>query len=209
MAAAPGPPAPSTARRALRAGLGIAAAAGIGLGLGTDTLSPPPAAMILPRSAITPGAIDAQVHYPEICAKTWQPGADGGPPVPGGMETYSQAGRQTSAALKQRVFDDYRIINPHDGGASYEVDHLVPLALGGRDVEANLWPQSRLPTVSLNAYAKDRLESRLYHLLCHPDPGEPHVDLAQVQQALRSNWRQAFETYCDDDGCQASDSATD
>jgi hypothetical protein len=49
----------------------------------------------------------------------------------------------------------------------YEIDHLVPLGLGGADDDANLWPEPRRsiePT--WNAEARDRLELRLRELVC-------------------------------------------
>jgi hypothetical protein len=44
----------------------------------------------------------------------------------------------------------------------YEIDHLIPLCLGGSDDFSNLWPQPR-QTIEpkWNAEAKDRLERRL------------------------------------------------
>jgi hypothetical protein len=169
-------------------------------------------ALILPVHQTTPGVIDPTVHAPDICQKVWATGdlTKGQPPHKGGNLTYSQAARNTSTALKNRIFDDYAIVNPRDGGKTYEIDHLVPLALGGRDVEQNLWPQSRVRGTDLNAWDKDRLESRLYHLMCHADPADPKVDLAQIQAALRTDWTKAYQAWCgDDDGCQASDSQTD
>lgn len=148
----------------------------------------------LPDRTLTPGAIDPAVTDGAICAHDWAPGD---PPTRGGDMTYSQAARHTSAALKNQVFAEYHLENPHDGGHSFEIDHLVPLSLGGRDVRENLWPESRKGD-ALNAWAKDRLEYRLYRLVCDPAPGESALPLARAQAALREDWVAAYRQYCPD-----------
>jgi hypothetical protein len=159
-----------------------------------------PAPMALPAStwpdrALTPGAVDPAVSDADICAHDWAPGD---PPQHGGDMTYSKAARHTSAQTKDAVFAEYHLTNPRDGGQSFEVDHLVPLALGGRDAIENLWPESRTGD-QLNAWAKDRLEYRLFRLVCDPPPGEARVPLAQAQAAFRTDWVAAYRQYCADE----------
>jgi 5-methylcytosine-specific restriction endonuclease McrA len=48
-------------------------------------------------------------------------------------------------------------------GVCCEVDHLIPLELGGSNRAANLWPQRY--DGGWSARDKDRLESRLHRLL--------------------------------------------
>jgi hypothetical protein len=148
-----------------------------------------------PDRALTPGAVDPAVTDANICAHDWAPGD---PPQRGGDETYSRAARHTSAHLKDAVFAEYHLTNPHDGGHSWEVDHLVPLGLGGRDVKENLWPESRSGD-GMNAWAKDRLEYRLYRLVCDPPPGAQPVPLVQAQTAFRTDWVAAYRRYCADE----------
>ena len=52
---------------------------------------------------------------------------------------YSRAVRHTSGRVKRDVYRGY---NVDRRSGHYEVDHLVPLGLGGADVTANLWPES-------------------------------------------------------------------
>ena len=148
-----------------------------------------------PDRTLTPGVVDPAVTDDTICAHDWAPGD---PPQRGGDETYSKAARHTSAHLKDAVFAEYHLTNPHDGGHTWEVDHLVPLGLGGRDVKENLWPESRSGD-GMNAWAKDRLEYRLYRLVCNPPPGAPHIPLAQAQAAFRTDWVAAYRRYCADE----------
>ncbi len=189
--------------RLAAAAIGVASATGIGFGLNH---APQPSAVsqadALPDPSLTPGATDSRMHGTEVCTKDWKAGADGGPPVHGGSQTYSQAARHTSEAVKNEAFSEYGLQNPHDGGKSYEIDHLIPLSLGGRDVIANLWPQSRTAS-GYNAWVKDRLEFRLYNLLCHRQTGDPQITLAQAQEALRTDWTRAYQLYCaNEDDCQ-------
>jgi hypothetical protein len=184
--------------------LGAASAGGLGYGLTqpTHAASVSASERVLPDESMTPGAIDARVRGNQICSSTWAPGPPGEPPVEGGSQTYSQTARHTSQVVKEQAFAEYGIENPHDGGQSYEIDHRIPLSLGGRDVLANLWPESR-SAQGMNAWAKDRLEYRLYNLVCHPPQGEQPIPLREAQQALQGDWTQAYETYCgNEDECR-------
>lgn len=155
-----------------------------GPALGADPIQPDPTK--------TPGQVDPAVTDADICQKVWQ---EGDPPTHGGTQTYSQAGRQTSTAEKEQSFTRYGITNPHDGGMSYEVDHRVPLSLGGRDVIENLWPESRTAT-EYSAWIKDRLENRLYNLVCHPKAGAMRLPLKDAQDAFLGDWTVAYKAYC-------------
>ena len=203
--AAPKPAAPkavtptrrSHAGRIAAAAIGVASATGLGVGLNHTEPPPTPAsAQVVPDSSKTPGATDPAVTTAAaLCAHTWAQGPAGAPPVAGGTLTYSQAGRQTSEALKDKAFANYGLTNPRDGGVSYEVDHRVPLALGGRDELQNLWPQSRTAT-GFNAWVKDRLEDRIYNMVCHPKSGEATVTLQQAQAVFLGDWTKSYEVYC-------------
>ena len=209
---APPPPRRSHAGRIAAAAIGVAGAPGLGVGLNhTEPPTPTPAvsARVLPDQDKTPGAFDPAVTTAaQICGKTWQPGPKDSPPIPGGTVTYSQAGRQTSDALKNQVFVTYGMVNPRDGGASYEVDHRLPLSLGGRDELQNLWPQSRTAP-GFNAWIKDRLEDRLYNLVCHPKPGDPTVTLLQAQAVFLGDWTKGYDVYCNETTCPAHGTEND
>ena len=150
---------------------------------------------VLPDQAKTPGAIDENAQSPAMRARIW---ARGNPPTQGGSLSYNKAARQAPASVKEQVFEEHRLQDPHDGGHSYELDHRVPLSLGGRDEISNLWPESRT-TVGFNAWVKDRLEYRLYTLVCHPKPGDPIVTLKAAQDAFLGDWTKAYTTYCKDE----------
>jgi hypothetical protein len=151
------------------------------------------ASRTLPDQSITPGVIDERLSNTDVCGHNW---TAGNPPEKGGALTYSRAARQTSARLKDEVFRRYGILNPHDKGISYEVDHRVPLSLGGRDLIENLWPETRDRSVPDNAWVKDKLEAKLYHLVCHTKRGQLALSLKVAQAAFLRDWRAAYRKYC-------------
>ncbi|MGH6869842.1 MAG: hypothetical protein ACREDA_13430, partial [Methylocella sp.] len=66
--------------------------------------------------------------------------------------------------------------------AAYEVDHLIPLEIGGDPTDIrNLWPQ---PLES--ARHKDEIENRLHELVCGGS-----MSAAQAQSAIAHNWTTA------------------
>ena len=73
----------------------------------------------------------------------------------------------------------------------YQIDHLIPLCLGGSDDFANLWPQPRRsiePT--WNAEAKDRLERHMCDLVC-----KGQLELSTAQEAFDRDWIAAYHKY--------------
>ena len=60
---------------------------------------------------------------------------------------------------RANVLDDYNI--PLADRYHYELDHLIPLAIGGADTAANLWPQPQN-----EADLKDVLENRIQGQVC-------------------------------------------
>jgi hypothetical protein len=73
----------------------------------------------------------------------------------------------------------------------HEIDHVIPLALGGADSDADLWPQPRRSIEpEWNAERKDRLEWRVADMVCNGQ-----LDLAVAQEGIRDDWVDAYQTY--------------
>jgi hypothetical protein len=71
---------------------------------------------------------------------------------------------------------------------NYEIDHLIPLCLGGADADANLWPEPRRSIEpEFNAERKDALERRLCQMVC---AGE--LDAAEAQAEIRDDWTASY-----------------
>jgi hypothetical protein len=117
----------------------------------------------MPNLALTPGAIQSS-DTAAICTPGW-----------------AEAHRDVSYATEDDVAREYGL-SSHYG---YEIDHLIPLELGGSNAVANLWPE---PYDSpYGATQKDGLEDYLHDQVC--DHGLP---LATAQQEIASNWYAAW-----------------
>jgi hypothetical protein len=140
----------------------------VSFGLGMPLLAQQPQP-ILPDPKLTPG--DAfEVSASDVC-------------TPG----YAKKVRNVPPAEKTQVYREYGISEhrPHE----YEVDHLISLELGGSNSIRNLWPES-YRTHPWNARVKDRLENKLHELVC-----SGQLDLKTAQQAIASNWIEAYKKY--------------
>lgn len=118
-----------------------------------------PADVPMPNPALTPGAIQSS-DTTAICTPGW-----------------ASAHREVSSATENAVAAEYGL-SSHEG---YEIDHLIPLELGGSNSRLNLWPE---PYQSpYGAIQKDGLEDWLHEQVC--DSGLP---LATAQQEIARNW---------------------
>ena len=126
--------------------------------------------MALPNARLTPGATFAGVTAGEVCTSGW-----------------ATAHRHVTAAQYQEVYGEYGIRYPEPFGA-YELDHLIPLELGGDNANANLWPEAASPTPGF--HQKDELENALHDLVCGGT-----LSLAAAQHDIASNWYAAYVRY--------------
>ena len=70
----------------------------------------------------------------------------------------------------------------------FEVDHLIPLGIGGADDDRNLWPEPRRSIEpEWNAEAKDRLEWRMRELIC-----AGQLDVRDAQLMMAEDWVDAY-----------------
>ena len=117
----------------------------------------------MPNRALTPGAIQSS-DTAAICTPGW-----------------AEAHRDVSDATKNYVASEYGLSSRY----GYEIDHLIPLELGGSNSAQNLWPE---PYGSpYGATQKDGLEDYLHDQVCHH--GMP---LATAQQEIAANWYAAW-----------------
>jgi hypothetical protein len=122
----------------------------------------------VPDQKLTPGAIrTTKVRL--VCA-------------PG----YTRSLRDESNVLRGQIVRKYGFANSNE---KYELDHLIPLSLGGADVQENLWPQSR-ETQPWNARLKDILELRLRKEVC-----TGRIPISQAQKELATDWTLAYRKY--------------
>jgi hypothetical protein len=91
------------------------------------------------------------------------------------------------AEMKRKLYEEYGVTS--HGPGDYEIDHLIPIELGGSSSIKNLWPESHR-TSPWNAQVKDRLEDKLHELVC-----SGQLDLKTAQQAIAANWIEAYQKY--------------
>ena len=118
----------------------------------------------LPNKKLTPGAVNAAVTAAQVCTA--------------GFVAKAVAVSDDRAA---EVFVKYGV----DNVSSYQLDHLVPISLGGSNAQANLWPQLKSQSVR-----KDTLENRLHNMVC-----QHKLALASAQRIVRTNWQTALTKY--------------
>ena len=90
--------------------------------------------------------------------------------------------------IKKRFFRDQGMDFEAEKGG-YELDHIIPLALGGhpRNIHNLMLQAWEGPD---GAKRKDRLEVKLQCLVCSGD-----VALKEAQDAIWTNWKEAYAVY--------------
>ena len=97
--------------------------------------------------------------------------------------------RHGTRALDNEVLESYGL--PAGQHPDYEIDHLIPLCLGGSDDASNLWPQPRRSIEpKWNAEAKDRLEAKLCQMVC-----SGALEISDEQEEIATDWTAAYRKY--------------
>ena len=119
-------------------------------------------AYVYPNPTLTPGAVlttDASL----IC-------------TPG----YASGVRDVSTATKEQAYAEYGVSYPQPLGA-YEVDHFIPLEIGGSNDLTNLWLEPATPTPGF--HQKDQFENFEHGQVCNGT-----ISLAEAQSRMASDW---------------------
>ena len=117
----------------------------------------------LPDKDCTPGDVFEDATKERIC-----------------VSGYSSTVRNVSTDLKEKIFEEYGIEYPVEFG-SYEIDHLIPLALGGSNDISNLWPKSAEPFPGF--YEKNITGNYLHEEVC-----KGNIALSVAQERMADNW---------------------
>jgi hypothetical protein len=121
-----------------------------------------------PDANCTPGAIFSNVTADQVC-------------TPG----YSSSVRNVPQSVKKQVYAEYGITSHTTG--QYEVDHFIPLELGGSNDISNLWPEPASPTPGF--HEKDRVENYLHDQVC-----SGAMSLSDAQNAITSDWVAIYQS---------------
>jgi hypothetical protein len=119
-----------------------------------------------PDPACTPGAVQ-DVDLDVVCHQS------------------TRARREVPEAVHRQAFEEYGLSHAQPRGA-FEVDHLIPLELGGDNAIANLWPQAAEPRPGF--HEKDRVEDYLHEQVCAGRMG-----LAEAQRLIATDWVAVWE----------------
>jgi hypothetical protein len=123
----------------------------------------------LPDPRCTPGAYDPAVTAAVLCAPGYT------------TRSYRPPSSETDRFKYDVAFPAYGLARIP--GEPAELDHLVPLELGGANDASNLWIEpGRIPN------AKDALERRLHDAVC-----AGRVTLRAAQTAIARNWTTAVQ----------------
>lgn len=131
----------------------------------------------LPVASCTPGAIRGDMLNPTnatltatVCHPGWT--ATVRPPA-------SETDRTKTAAM--RAYGEPTSLRP-----TIELDHLIPLELGGANDVSNLWPEISDEPGQGFRNSKDKVENDLKSAVC-----AHHIAIADAQNAIATNWTTA------------------
>ena len=88
--------------------------------------------------------------------------------------------RDVSTATKKQVYAEYGVSYPQPTGA-YEVDHFIPLEIGGSNDIKNLWLEPATPTPGF--HQKDQFENFEHGQVC-----DGTISAAEAQSRMASDW---------------------
>ena len=100
--------------------------------------------------------------------------------VPG----YAQQVRNVPESIKRAVYKRDKVDYPQKNG-TVEVDHYIPLSLGGSNNMSNLWVQ-----FAPDFRKKDKVEYLAWRMLCK----EPKETLKMAQDRVR-NWKETYANF--------------
>lgn len=137
----------------------------------------------LPDLSLTPGATDPEVNQANIkdsiCKVTHFTWTEAHMPPRDFLQNIEKE------QLKQYGYTDPSMQH-------YQMDHLIPLSLGGSPTDLrNIWPQ--VLVTKWSARRKDYLEEHLHDMVC-----KNQISLKEAQEQIRSNWIEAYKQYLGD-----------
>jgi Protein of unknown function (DUF3761) len=121
-----------------------------------------------PDARCSPGAYSTGLTKAVICSPGYR----------------TSAVRNVPESEKHAVEIEYGL-PPSSYGSTLEIDHIVPLDLGGSNAIANLFPERA--AAAPGYHVKDRLEDRLPKLVC-----AGRMTLRTTQREIASNWEHLY-----------------
>jgi hypothetical protein len=145
----------------------------------------------IPDPACTPGAINPSITEAMLKNPAFRTGCI--------------RNEATTETQKTTTYGWYKIPHPTSNTGetqTCELDHLIPLYLGGADTLDNIWPQCGPNTVALDdRYFKEKDKVEYY---LGQQVREGKMDLAKAQQGIATDWTQYLadaEGFCRSGKC--------
>lgn len=117
-------------------------------------------AKFCPNEKLTPGMATAETTN-LLCDPNWS----------------TKNVRNVNEHVKKLVCEAYNVVDKCPG-PEFEIDHLIPLEVGGSNDPKNLWPQP-----IEQAREKDKVERHLHELVC-----QGKMSLDNAQQGIAHDW---------------------
>ncbi len=125
----------------------------------------------LPDPRCTPGAIDVSISQGNLATTICSYGF-----IESLRPSFSLSEPAKYSLMKSYGYGGFRLHN-------YELDHLVPLELGGASTFQNLWPELNDYPAPGYLNSKDEVENSLHRAVC-----DGQISLQEAQDAIASNW---------------------
>jgi hypothetical protein len=128
----------------------------------------------LPVTSCTPGAVRGDLLNPTnatLAATVCSPG-------------WAGTQRVDTSKIKTQAMHAYG--EPASLRPTVELDHLIPLELGGANDVSNLWPEISDEPGQGFRNSKDQVENNLKEAVC-----AHHIAIADAQNAIATNWTTA------------------
>ena len=125
----------------------------------------------LPDPECTPGAIDVSISQGNLGATICSYGF-----IESLRPPFNVSEPAKYSLMKSYGYGGFRLHN-------YELDHLVPLELGGASTFQNLWPELNDYPAPGYLNSKDEVENSLHRAVC-----DGQISLQEAQDAIASNW---------------------
>ena len=124
----------------------------------------------LPNPKLTPGLADLALTKEALCAPYF---------------STKSIRRHGSRASTDAIYNAYGV-GRDESPCPCEIDHLIPLEIGGSNDVRNLWPQPD-SGILWNSKRKDELETQLHTEVC-----SGVIDLRTAQQEIAKDWIAAY-----------------
>ncbi|HUC36496.1 MAG TPA: hypothetical protein VMR97_05175 [Acidimicrobiales bacterium] len=160
-------------------------------GAGLEGTMPPPGSCTyrmaadgyqLPDPSCTPGSIDPTVTQANLSQTICRSGG------------YTDSVRPPESLTEPAKYSLMDAYGSNESASHYELDHLVPLEVGGASSIANLWPELDVgspaqfdPSDPYGQNAKDGVENALHDAVC-----DGKVSLSAAQDAIVTDWTTAL-----------------